>query len=283
MRILVVEDDARSRDLLVRYLTAKGHQVITADDGGRALTAVATDDPDLVLLDVNLPTMDGWRVLEAVRRVSQVPVIMVTVHDTPQDKVAGLDLGADDYITKPFDLRELDARINAVARRAHPAAPRLIRAGALTLDDERKEVVVRGRPVALSPKEYELLRLLAARPGKVFSTDEIVAAVWPDRDDAAAEDVKKYVHMLRAKIEEHPGQPRVIVTVRGFGYRFVPPEPTGPLAPAAASEGAPSVPGGLGSAASESGDASARPGPAGPAFPASTPQAPPPRRGPATP
>ncbi|MCL6553414.1 MAG: response regulator transcription factor [Firmicutes bacterium] len=289
MRILVVEDDARSRDLLVRYLTAKGHQVTTADDGGRALTAVATDDPDLVLLDVNLPTMDGWRVLEAVRKVSQVPVIMVTVHDTPQDKVAGLDLGADDYITKPFDLRELDARINAVARRAHPAAPRLIRAGALTLDDERKEVVVRGRPVVLSPKEYELLRLLAARPGKVFSTDEIVAAVWPDRDDAAAEDVKKYVHMLRAKIEEHPSQPKVIVTVRGFGYRFVPPEPTGAVAPAGASEDAPPVPGGPVPAAPDRGDPSAGPGPAGPTFPApptfpASPPGPPrsPRGGPAT-
>ncbi|MDR7483223.1 MAG: response regulator transcription factor [Armatimonadota bacterium] len=239
MKILVVEDDARSRDLLVRYLTAKGHQVATADDGGRALAAVAADEPELVLLDVNLPTMDGWGVLEAVRKFSQVPVIMVTVHDTPQDKVAGLDLGADDYITKPFDLRELDARINAVARRAYAAVPRVIRAGDLTLDDERKEVVVRGRPVALSPKEYELLRLLASRPGKVFSTDEIVGAVWPDREAAAAEDVKKYVHMLRTKIEAHPGQPRIILTVRGFGYRFAPPGtaaaagpgPAGPPAP----------------------------------------------------
>jgi DNA-binding response OmpR family regulator len=231
MRILVVEDDARSRDLLVRYLAAKGHQVTTADDGSRALATIAAEEPDLVLLDVNLPTTDGWRVLESMRKFSRVPVIMVTVHDTPQDKVAGLDLGADDYITKPFDLRELDARINAVARRASPPAPRVIRAGDLTLDDERKEVVVRGRPVTLSPKEYELLRLLASRPGKVFSTDEIVAAVWPDRDAAAAEDVKKYVHMLRTKIEEHPGQPKIVLTVRGFGYRFAPPGPAAPAGP----------------------------------------------------
>ena len=131
--------------------------------------------------------------------------------------------------------------------------------------------------------------LLAARPGKVFSTDEIVAAVWPDRDDAAAEDVKKYVHMLRAKIEEHPGQPKVIVTVRGFGYRFVPPEPTGAVAPAGASEDAPPVPGGPVPAAPDRGDPSAGPGPAGPTFPApptfpASPPGPPrsPRGGPAT-
>lgn len=220
MKILVVEDDARSRDLLVKYLGAKGHEVSAAENGSRALTAVVSVSPDLVLLDVNLPELDGWAVLDAIRKVSRVPVIMVTVRDAAQDKVAGLDLGADDYVTKPFDLRELDARISAVMRRYQASVPRVIRTEELVIDDERKEVVVRGQGIGLSPKEYELLRLLASKPGKVYSTDEILAAVWPDRDAAAAEDVKKYVHMLRNKVERDPADPKIIVTVRGFGYRF---------------------------------------------------------------
>lgn len=224
MKILVVEDDARSRDLLVKYLGAKGHAVTPAEDGSAALTAVVAADPDLILLDVNLPHVDGWGVLDAVRKFSQVPVILVTVHNTAQEKVDGLGLGADDYITKPFDLRELDARIQAVMRRYQASSPPVvIRTPELELSVERKEVVVRGRPVALSPKEFELLRLLASKPGKVFSTDEIVITVWRHRDAAAAEDVKKYIHMLRNKIERDPADPRIIVTSRGFGYRFAAP------------------------------------------------------------
>ena len=220
MKILVVEDDARSRDLLVKYLGAKGHDVASAESGNRALTSAVAFGPDLILLDVNLPDIDGWGVLDAVRKFSQVPVIMVTARDSAQDKVAGLDLGADDYITKHFDLRELDARVNAVVRRYHPATPAVIQTGELVINDERKEVLVRGQPVSLSPKEFELLRLLASKPGKVFSTEEILAAVWPDRDAAAAEDVKKYVFMLRSKIERDPADPKIIQTARGFGYRF---------------------------------------------------------------
>jgi DNA-binding response OmpR family regulator len=223
MKILVVEDDARSRDLLVKYLGAKGHEVASADRGDRAVASATTFGPDLILLDVNLPDIDGWGVLAAVRRSSQVPVIMVTVRDAAQDKVAGLDLGADDYITKPFDLRELDARVNAVMRRYQAniaARPAVLGTGELLINDERKEVMVRGRPVGLSPKEFELLRLLASKPGKVFSTEEILAVVWPNRDAAAAEDVKKYVFMLRNKIERDPAEPKIIQTARGFGYRF---------------------------------------------------------------
>jgi DNA-binding response OmpR family regulator len=220
MKILVVEDDARSRDLLIKYLGAKGHQVTGAHDGLRAVDAARAGGPDLVLLDVNLPGLDGWGVLERLRAFSQVPVIMVTVRDAPQEKVTGLDLGADDYITKPFDLRELDARIAAVMRRYQGGHAAAGPTREVTVDDESKHALVRGRPVALSPKEFDLLRLLTSRPGKVFSTDEILAAVWPDRDAAAAEDVKKYIHMLRNKIEQDPSEPRIIVTARGFGYRF---------------------------------------------------------------
>jgi len=222
MNILVVEDDARSRELLVRYLSAKGHAVATAEDGNRALESVAASEPDLVLLDGNLPVMDGWAVLEALRKFSRVPVIMVTVRDATRDKLAGLGLGADDYITKPFDLRELEARIQAVMRRyqAQAASAGVIRTGEVVVDDERKEVTVRGKPVALSPREFEILRLLTSRPGKVFSSAEILAAAWPDREGATVEDVKKYIHMLRRKIERDPAKPRIIVTVRGFGYRL---------------------------------------------------------------
>ncbi|KRT76047.1 MAG: two-component response regulator [Armatimonadetes bacterium CSP1-3] len=222
MNILVVEDDARSRELLVRYLSAKGHAVATAEDGNRALESVAASEPDLVLLDGNLPVMDGWAVLEALRKFSRVPVIMVTVRDATRDKLAGLGLGADDYITKPFDLRELEARIQAVMRRyqAQAASAGVIRTGEVVVDDERKEVTVRGKPVKLSPREFGILRLLTSRPGKVFSSAEILAAAWPDREGATVEDVKKYIHMLRRKIERDPAKPRIIVTVRGFGYRL---------------------------------------------------------------
>jgi len=222
MNILVVEDDARSRELLVRYLSAKGHAVATAEDGNRALESVAASEPDLVLLDGNLPVMDGWAVLEALRKFSRVPVIMVTVRDATRDKLAGLGLGADDYITKPFDLRELEARIQAVMRRyqAQAASAGVIRTGEVVVDDERKEVTVRGKPVRLSPREFEILRLLTSRPGKVFSSAEILGAAWPDREGATVEDVKKYIHMLRRKIERDPAKPRIIVTVRGFGYRL---------------------------------------------------------------
>jgi len=222
MNILVVEDDARSRELLVRYLSAKGHAVATAEDGSRALESVAASEPDLVLLDGNLPVMDGWVVLEALRKFSRVPVIMVTVRDATRDKLAGLGLGADDYITKPFDLRELEARIQAVMRRyqAEAATAGVIRTGEVVVDDERKEVTIRGKPVNLSPREFEILRLLASRPGKVFSGAEILAAVWPDPEGATVEDVKKYIHMLRGKIERDPAKQRIIVTVRGFGYRL---------------------------------------------------------------
>jgi DNA-binding response OmpR family regulator len=222
MRILVVEDDGRSRDLLIKYLGARGHQVTGAADGRAALATARTAEPDLVLLDVNLPGIDGWDVLRELRGFSRVPVIMVTVRDAPQDKVAGLEGGADDYVTKPFDLRELDARIAAVMRRYQASHAPAVSTGEVVIDDERKSVEVRGRPVQLSPKEFELLRLLASKPGKVFSTEDILAAVWPDRSAAAAEDVKKYVHMLRSKIEADPADPRLIITVRGFGYRFAP-------------------------------------------------------------
>jgi len=218
VRILIAEDDPGSRELLQRFLTSQGHEVISSANGAEALERFEEGGADLLLLDVMMPGLDGWAVLEEVRRRSDVPVIMVTVKDSTEDKVKGLQLGADDYITKPFDLRELKARIEAVMRRIAPG-PR-IELGELLIDDERKEVRVRGEPVELSPKEYDLLRLLASRPGKVFSHQEILAKIWAGSSFASSEDVKKYIYLLRNKIEENPEEPKLVLTVRGFGYKL---------------------------------------------------------------
>lgn len=193
-----------------------------APDGAQALEAFVARDPDVVLLDVDMPRMDGWQVLQEIRSMSSAPVIMLTVFDTTADKVRGLTEGADDYVTKPFDLVEIEARIRAVARRTGVKAAQ-IRCGPVSIDDEAKEVRLHGRLVSLSPKEYDLLKLLASRPGRVFSNAEILQAVWPERTgEGTSEDVKKYIYFLRGKIEADPENPRLIQTVRGFGYKLSP-------------------------------------------------------------
>ena len=221
-RILIADDDDDARRLVVKYLTAKGYFVSTAEDGSEACRRFYTEEPDLVLLDVNMPELDGWSVLQEIRSTHGVPVIMLTVLDSANDKVKGLAAGADDYITKPFDLKELEARIQAVLRRAAPKADReLLSIGRLTIDDKAKEVRLDGTLLNLSPKEYELLRLLASAPGRVFSTREILRAVWPERvDESGQEDVKKYVYYLRNKLRELPRGAPLVRTVRGFGYKL---------------------------------------------------------------
>ncbi|BAS28764.1 response regulator transcription factor [Limnochorda pilosa] len=229
-RLLIVEDDAASRSLLQRYLTAKGHTVEVAPDGRQALERYVAFEPDLVLLDCMLPERDGWEVLQELRRLGQTPVIMVTVRDSTSDKVKGLSLGADDYVTKPFDLQEIAARIEAVLRRTGASGEHVYRCGDIVVDDERKLVEVAGRKVELSPKEYELLTLLISRPGRVFSSEEILNRIWPGKPYTSGEDAKKYIHFLRNKLEEDPEHPTRILTIRGFGYK---------LAEAAAQEEAP--------------------------------------------
>jgi len=175
-----------------------------------------------VLLDVNMPALDGWSVLQEIRAATRVPVIILTVLGSARDKVRGLAAGADDYITKPFDLKELEARIRAVLRRAAPAErPELLTVGGLTIDDKAKEVRVNGVEINLSPKEYDLLRLLASEPRRVFSTREILRAVWPERvDESGPEDVKKYIYYLRNKLRGLPSPGPAVRTVRGFGYKL---------------------------------------------------------------
>ena len=223
LKILIAEDDAISRTLLTKYLEAHGHQVIATPDGKEALEQYLKDKPDLVLLDVMMPKVDGWGVLKEIRnRGGETPVIMVTVKDTTEDKVRGLSSGVDDYITKPFDLREVEARIEAVMRRYQGPTKTgaLIELGSLEIDDEKKEVRIDGKMVDLSPKEYDLLKYLASKPGKVFSQDEILKEVWSDSTYAGAEDVKKYVYLLRNKLEKDHNKADLIATVRGFGYKL---------------------------------------------------------------
>lgn len=222
MRVLLIEDDRQILDLLRAYFEAKAHDVSDAMDGVAGLDAFTTGQPDLVLLDIGLPRVDGWAVLEAIRTTSRVPVVLLTALDDTENVVKGLALGADDYLTKPFDIRELDARITAIMRRigAIPAESS-ISVGRIRIDDRSKTVTIGDRDLALTPKEYGLLKLLASEPGRVFSNDEIVARLWPDSHRAAASDVKQYIHLLRSKLEKKAEISDPIENVKGFGYRLV--------------------------------------------------------------
>jgi len=221
MKILVVDDDPDVVRLLKYFLEAKGRQIQTASNGAEALELFQREQPDLVILDVVMPGMDGWAVLQKIREFSQVPVLMLTGKDAPTDKAKGLLSGADDYIAKPFDLAELEARIVAVMRRYKaPSRPSVLRVGELEIDDSVKQVKLKGRTVSLSPKEYELLKLLASEPGRVFSHREIIAEVWQNKPFITSSDVTKYIYLLREKLEDDPENPKYILTVRGFGYKL---------------------------------------------------------------
>jgi DNA-binding response OmpR family regulator len=221
MRVLLIEDDRPIQELLQAYFEAKGHAISTAADGVEGLKAFNEGLPELVLLDVGLPRLDGWSVLEAIRASSAVPVILLTALDDTDDVVRGLAMGADDYLTKPFDVRELDARVQAILRRLEtPEKLTHLDVGDIHIDDRSKTVTVGESFLSLSPKEYKLLRLLASEPGRVFSSDEIIAHLWPDSDRAAATDVKQYIHLLRNKLYRSADIGDPIENIKGFGYRL---------------------------------------------------------------
>ncbi len=221
MRVLLIEDDLPVRELLRAYFEAKGHAVSTAADGVEGLKAFNAGLPELVLLDVGLPRLHGWAVLEAIRASSSVPVVLLTALDDTEDVVRGLAMGADDYLTKPFDVRELDARVQAILRRLEqPDKLRSFDVGDIHIDDRSKTVTVGDAFLSLSPKEYKLLRLLASEPGRVFSSEEIIAHLWPDSDRAAANDVKQYIHLLRNKLYRSADIGEPIENIKGFGYRL---------------------------------------------------------------
>jgi len=222
MKVLVVEDDPDIRELLTLYFAAKGHEVATANDGQEALAQLQRVQPDLILLDVVLPKLDGWGVLTAVRAQSRIPVILLTSLDDTEDVIKGLSLGADDYLCKPFEIRELEARIQSIIRRLEPAAdPQHILRGAISIDERTKSVTIQGESISLSPKEFYLLVLLARDLGRVYTNEEIIAELWGSDSRATGADVKQSVYQLRSKIEPDPQSPQWIQNVKGFGYKLV--------------------------------------------------------------
>ena len=223
--VLVVDDDPNIRDLVRMYLVREGHRVTLAADGEAALVAAAGEWPDLVLLDVMLPGIDGVEVLRRLREDSQVPVILLTARSGDADKVVGLDTGADDYVVKPFSPRELMARVRAQLRRHRTTAEDepILTAEGLELDPTSVEVTLDAAPLMLTPFEFRILHALMRRPGRVFSRDDLIDAIHGD-DDPGIFDRTIDVHLgrLRRKLGDDAAQPRFIATVRTVGYKFVP-------------------------------------------------------------
>lgn len=222
--VLVIEDDPNTAALVALYLKREGFHSVTAEDGEAGLILARQHRPDLVVLDLMLPKMDGWEVCRRLRQRSEVPVIMLTARGEEIDRVAGLTLGADDYVVKPFSPRELVARVKAVLRRSmHPVSERkaLLSHAHVVLDLEKRRLSVSGRAVSLTPHEYALLEALMSVPGRSFTRDELLDRLYP-RGEAVVIDRVVDVHIgkLRQKIELNPSKPSCILTVRGVGYRF---------------------------------------------------------------
>ncbi|HSO19734.1 MAG TPA: response regulator transcription factor [Desulfosarcina sp.] len=223
-QILVVEDDENTSSLIALYLEREGFATLTAGAGAAALALARSHHPDLVILDLMIPRVDGWEVCRRLHRDSDVPVIMLTARGEEIERVAGLTLGADDYVVKPFSPRELVARVKAVLRRAAPAArqtKQLLVHGPIRLDLEKRRLSVDEASVALTPHEYALLEALMTAPGRTFTRDELLDRLYP-RGEAMVIDRVVDVHIgkLRQKIEPASAEPRYIITVRGVGYRF---------------------------------------------------------------
>jgi DNA-binding response OmpR family regulator len=221
--ILVVDDEDAVQRLLAFPLEREGYRVVAAPDGERALDLAASERPDLILLDVMLPGIDGLEVCRRVRASSAVPIIMLTARDDEIDKVLGLELGADDYITKPFSIAELRSRIRAVLRRAQLSArpaDDVLEVDGVVVDEARRTVQAHGRDVTLTYVEFEILRTLMASPGRVFTRQGLLEAVWESADYRDPRTIDVHVRHLREKIEPSPAEPAYIHTVRGVGYRF---------------------------------------------------------------
>jgi DNA-binding response OmpR family regulator len=223
--ILLVDDEDAVQKLLAYPLEREGFRVVQARDGEEALARFASEHIDLVVLDIMLPRLDGLEVCRRLRSQSSVPIIMLTARDDELDKVLGLELGADDYITKPFSIREFRSRVRALLRRA--AAPRsggladeVINADGLRIDLGRRQVDLEGRQVALTYVEFELLRTLAANPGRVYTRQMLLEALWGGSAYREPRTIDVHVRHLREKLERDPREPEYIFTVRGVGYRF---------------------------------------------------------------
>ncbi|MGH2683900.1 MAG: response regulator transcription factor [Actinomycetota bacterium] len=224
-RILVVDDEPIVREVLSRYLARDGFAVDIAEDGEVALQAFETAPPDLVLLDLMLPRLDGTEVFARIRERSDIPVIMLTAKGQEADRIVGLEIGADDYVTKPFSPREVVARVRAVLRRAgnrNGDREEPLVFGKLRIDPRSRQVARGGRRVSLTPKEFDVLHLLASNAGTVFSRLDLLDELWDFAFDGDPATVTVHIRRLREKIENDPSRPRHLVTVWGSGYRFDP-------------------------------------------------------------
>ena len=233
-RVLLVEDDEAIRRMVVTALTHAGYEVVPAEYGEEGLAAWARDPADVVVLDIRLPGRDGLDVCRTIRATSTVPIMMLTARVQEEDVVHGLEIGADDYLTKPFSVRELLARVGALARRSSGKPKNLITVGDLAIEVERHVVTVSGAPVELTPTEFRLLCTLAKSVGQVVSPKALLREAQDyECDDREAQDiVKVHIRHLRHKIEPDPESPAYIVNVRGFGYRMEAPPSRQPSAPA---------------------------------------------------
>jgi len=224
-KLLLIEDDANLVEALKLYLQTAGYDVAAATDGREGLQKLFAERPDLILLDIMMPRLDGWEVCRRIREVSSVPIIMLTARGQEAEKVRGLQMGADDYVAKPFSLRELEARITSVLRRSRLNASSqdhvLYADKELVIDSERWEVSRRGKPVELTATERRLLFLLAENVGRVLPTSRILEGVWGQEYVNEVDYVKLYIWRLRQKIEPDPSEPAYIRTEHGVGYRFV--------------------------------------------------------------
>jgi two-component system KDP operon response regulator KdpE len=221
-KVLVVDDDQTLIQFLADYLSGEGFEVISTDRGQKALRMFYDERPDIVVLDVMMPGMDGWEVCARIRELTDTPVILLTAKTSEADKLRGFRLGVDDYVTKPFSLAELTARVHAVLSRA-PAdegVPPLIGVGDLQVDIRKREIRIKDKVIDLTPTEFRLLAVLAEHAGEAISQDNLITKVWGDNRVKSGSALRRYVWLLRGKIETEPDDPQRLVTVRGYGYRL---------------------------------------------------------------
>lgn len=222
-RVLVVEDEPNLREPLVYLLEKEGYEVLEAENGNLAIESFRKNSPELILLDLMLPGISGNEVCRTIRQESQVPIIMITAKDTEIDKVVGLEIGADDYVTKPYSTRELLARMKAVLRRGAElpiSESGLLKAGPVVMDLDRHTVSVNGEPIQMPLKEFELLELLIENVNRVLTRGQIIDRVWGSNYFGDTKTLDVHVKRVRSKIEEDPSRPRHLITVRGLGYKF---------------------------------------------------------------
>lgn len=222
--ILIIEDDRNIADLVRRYLERSGYETLVTHDGEHGLQLAKTCAPQLVILDVMLPGLDGWDICQELRRHSDVPILMLTARAEEMDRVVGLSIGADDYVVKPFSPRELTERVKAILRRVgsspSSSASTVLRHDGLTLDPEKRSVTVDGKPVSLTPSEYTLLFTLMKSPGRVYTRGDLLGRLYERGESVVDRVVDVHIGKLRRKIEPEPSEPRYVETVHGVGYRF---------------------------------------------------------------